>query len=95
MATTLLQLQVLLAIFSYLDDISLYAVGSVCRRWRQILTTNYFPARWREFTARWEQRVFRLVTKLIRVCLVFLTCLSKAITQTACRYLSASGWSAI
>ena len=47
-----MDVQVLLVIFSFLDDISLYAVGSVCRRWRQILTTNYFPARWREFTTR-------------------------------------------
>jgi hypothetical protein len=47
---------VLLVIFSYLDDISLYAVGSVCRRWRQILTTNYFPARWREFTTKYAHQ---------------------------------------
>ncbi len=34
--------EVLMVIFSFLDDISLYAVGNVCRRWYQLLGKNSF-----------------------------------------------------
>ena len=38
--------EVLMVIFSYLDDISLFAVGNVCRRWYQLLTTQTTPEQW-------------------------------------------------
>ena len=38
--------EVLMVIFSYLDDISLFAVGNVCRRWYQLLTSQTTPEQW-------------------------------------------------
>jgi ubiquitin-protein ligase len=46
--------EVLLEIFSFLDDISLLAAGNVCRRWRQVLTANFHSDRWiRSVERRW------------------------------------------
>jgi len=44
--------EVTLNIFIYLDDISLYAVGNVCRQWRQLLTSNSAQSQWMNFTRR-------------------------------------------
>lgn len=38
--------EVLMVIFSFLDDISLFAVGNVCRRWHQLLTSQTTPEHW-------------------------------------------------
>lgn len=45
---------VLLSIFAYLDDISLWNVSEVCKRWRTILETNTPQAMWQKYTKeRW------------------------------------------
>ncbi|OQR74206.1 hypothetical protein BIW11_01008 [Tropilaelaps mercedesae] len=46
--------EVLLAIFSYLDDIALWSASQVCERWRDILERQLSEARWRKLTLkRW------------------------------------------
>jgi len=40
--------EVLIEIFYRLDDISLMAAGSVCRRWRQVIVSSFHPSKWRE-----------------------------------------------
>ena len=42
----LLPPEVLMGIFSFLDDISLFAVGHVCRRWHQLLASQTTPEQW-------------------------------------------------
>jgi len=44
--------EVVLVIFGHLDDISLYAVGNVCRRWRQLLRSQSSPHQWHMYTRR-------------------------------------------
>ena len=44
--------EVLMVIFSYLDDISLFAVGNVCRRWYHLLHTQTTPEQWFVYTRR-------------------------------------------
>jgi len=43
---------VLLAVFSYLDDMSLWSVGNVCKRWRHLLHTHVAGEQWRVYTMR-------------------------------------------
>lgn len=43
---------VLLAVFSYLDDISLWRVSSVCKRWRQVLHSMVTQDMWHKYTLR-------------------------------------------
>ena len=38
--------EVLLIVFSFLDDLSLYAVGSVCTRWSDILRSKIASEQW-------------------------------------------------
>lgn len=46
--------EVLLAIFSFLDDIALWSASQVCERWRDILDRQLSEARWRKLTLkRW------------------------------------------
>ncbi|XP_014670858.1 PREDICTED: uncharacterized protein LOC106811634 [Priapulus caudatus] len=46
--------EVLLVVFSYLNDISLYNVSRVCRRWRHLLAAETTQEQWRRHTeARW------------------------------------------
>ena len=46
--------EVLMVIFSFLDDKSMYAVANVCNRWRQIVASQLNDKQWRLFTAsRW------------------------------------------
>ncbi|XP_063416868.1 uncharacterized protein LOC134699107 [Mytilus trossulus] len=46
--------EVLLVVFKYLDDISLWTAGQVCSRWRQILEGETTELQWREFCKlRW------------------------------------------
>nr|XP_022337360.1 uncharacterized protein LOC111133343 [Crassostrea virginica] len=46
--------EVLLVVFKYLDDISLWTAGRVCTRWRQILDGETTDAQWKEFCKlRW------------------------------------------
>ena len=42
----LLPPEVLMGIFKFLDDISLFAVGHVCRRWHQLLASQTTPEQW-------------------------------------------------
>ena len=45
---------VLLGVFRYLDDISLWTAGNVCSRWRQILDAETSQDRWSRFIElRW------------------------------------------
>ena len=44
--------EVLMHIFSFLDDISLYAVGNVCRRWHQLLVSQTTSEQWKTYTRR-------------------------------------------
>ena len=44
--------EVLMLIFSFLDDISLYAVGNVCRRWNQLLVSQTTSEQWQTYTRR-------------------------------------------
>ena len=44
--------EVLMLIFSFLDDISLYAVGKVCRRWHQLLVSQTTNEQWQTYTRR-------------------------------------------
>ncbi|XP_014238394.1 uncharacterized protein LOC106660075 [Trichogramma pretiosum] len=46
--------EVLLAIFRYLDDISLWCVANVCRRWFNLLSNHMPPDLWEKFVKkRW------------------------------------------
>lgn len=46
--------EVLLAIFIHLDDISLSMVGAVCKRWQKILEVHTPQAMWEKYTKeRW------------------------------------------
>jgi hypothetical protein len=44
--------EVLMMIFSFLDEISLFSVGNVCRRWNQILTSQTTQDQWFDYTRR-------------------------------------------
>ena len=44
--------EVLMLIFSFLDDITLYAVGNVCRRWQQLLVSQTTSEQWQIYTRR-------------------------------------------
>lgn len=48
----LLPPEVLMVIFGFLDDISLFAVGNVCRRWHQLLASQTTPEQWFVYTRR-------------------------------------------
>lgn len=49
-----LPVEVLLVIFSYLDDISLCHVGEVCKQWKNILEIHTPQALWQRYTrTRW------------------------------------------
>lgn len=49
-----LPVETLLAIFSYLDDLSLCNVGEVCKRWRRILEMYTPQTMWEKYTKqRW------------------------------------------
>lgn len=48
----LLPPEVLMVIFSFLDDISLFAAGNVCRRWHQLLGSQTTPEQWFIYTRR-------------------------------------------
>jgi len=46
--------EVLLGVFAYLDDISLWAASNVCSRWRSLLDASLADHRWHSFiTLRW------------------------------------------
>jgi len=44
--------EVLLVIFSYLDDISLLTAGNVCPRWKHLLIANFHDSKWKNLTER-------------------------------------------
>lgn len=43
---------VLLQVFSHLDDLSLWSVSKVCKRWQQLVNESVTKAQWNEFTFR-------------------------------------------
>jgi len=43
---------VLLAVFHYLDDISLWQASNVCVRWQNILGAELCEEHWRQFVCR-------------------------------------------
>ncbi|KAF5305325.1 hypothetical protein FQR65_LT07751 [Abscondita terminalis] len=46
--------EVLMIVFQYLDEMSLWTVGQVCSRWKEILDMHVKPEVWRTFTLiRW------------------------------------------
>ncbi|XP_003746064.1 uncharacterized protein LOC100905105 [Galendromus occidentalis] len=46
--------EIILAIFSYLDDISLWSASQVCERWKDIIDRQLTESNWRRFTRiRW------------------------------------------
>lgn len=46
--------EVLLAVFSHLDDVSLWCAANVCRRWRNLLSTHITPELWQKHVKlRW------------------------------------------
>lgn len=46
--------EVLLAVFSHLDDISLWSAANVCRRWCGLLSTHVTPLQWKQHVKlRW------------------------------------------
>ncbi|CAD7079893.1 unnamed protein product [Hermetia illucens] len=54
MKITSLPVEVLISIFSYLDDISLWNVSEVCRQWKGILEMNTTQIMWRKYLKeRW------------------------------------------
>lgn len=56
-----LPVEVLLSVFSYLDDLSLCNAGQVCKQWRKILEVHTPEAMWERYTKqRWP--LFRPVT---------------------------------
>ena len=55
--------EVTLQIFLYLDDISLYTVGNVCRQWRHLLMLNSTQLQW----AAWTRRRWPLFQPLIDI----------------------------
>lgn len=47
-------LAVLIHMFQYLDEISLWSIGQVCTRWREILNMCVKPEQWEDFVRmRW------------------------------------------
>uniref|UniRef100_A0A1B6C8V9 E2 ubiquitin-conjugating enzyme n=2 Tax=Clastoptera arizonana TaxID=38151 RepID=A0A1B6C8V9_9HEMI len=44
--------EVLLAVFSYLDDLSLWTISNVCKRWRDLILSLTNPNIWRKYTLR-------------------------------------------
>ncbi|KAJ9582862.1 hypothetical protein L9F63_022821 [Diploptera punctata] len=80
----------LLAVFSYLDDMSLWSVGNVCKRWRHLLRTHVAGDQWRVYTMRrWPlfkplcavQDWFKVYTQLMNSC-PCKTCLQQMALQT-------------
>lgn len=46
--------EVLFAVFSHLDDMSLWSAGKVCRRWCGLLSTHVTPQQWQQYVKlRW------------------------------------------
>ncbi|XP_063239047.1 uncharacterized protein LOC134540316 [Bacillus rossius redtenbacheri] len=69
--------EVLLVVFSYLDDLSLWSVGNVCRRWNRLLRTHVSAEQWRGYTNnRWPlfrplcfvRDWFKVYTQLVESC---------------------------
>lgn len=47
---TTLPAEILIKIFSYLDDLSLWTVSEVCVKWKKVLELNTPQAMWRRYT---------------------------------------------
>lgn len=82
--------EVLLVVFSYLDDISLWSVGNVCKRWCHLVRTHVASEQWRTYTVqRWPlfkplcavTDWFRTYTQLIDSC-PCKTCLQQMALQS-------------
>lgn len=44
--------EVMLTILSFLDELSLWSVGNVCRQWRKLLDLYMHPSNWGKYTIR-------------------------------------------
>lgn len=53
--------EVLLVIFSHLDDIALYAVGNVCRRWRIVLRDYINSSQWKVMLRMSSLNLYKLL----------------------------------
>ncbi|XP_044741040.1 putative ubiquitin-conjugating enzyme E2 38 isoform X2 [Chrysoperla carnea] len=49
---TCLPPEVMLTVLSYLDELSLWSVGNVCRQWRKLLDLYMHPSNWGKYTVR-------------------------------------------
>ena len=72
--------EVMLQIFLYLDDISLFSVGNVCRQWRQMLMSNSSQLQW----CQWSRRRWPLFQPIIDITDWF-TKFSSLINSCFCR----------
>lgn len=78
-----LPVEVLLVIFSYLDDISLCHVGEVCKQWKNILEVHTPQTLWQRYTrTRWPlYHQITNTTNWFKVCTVTSNTLSCAISS--------------
>ncbi|XP_063928725.1 uncharacterized protein LOC135141504 isoform X2 [Zophobas morio] len=83
--------EVLMHMFQYLDEISLWSIGQVCRRWREVLFMCVKLERWRDFVRlRWpllpienyDQDWYELYTAMM-----LSSCCLKCIKQMAAQKL--------
>jgi len=72
--------EVTLQIFLYLDDISLYTVGNVCRQWRHLLMLNSSQYQW----SIWTRRRWPLFQPIVDISDWFLK-FSSLINSSFCR----------
>lgn len=72
-----LPVEILLKIFSYLDDISLYVSSEVCKKWKKILSRNIPPVFWKRVTMErfpLFQQIFTIPNWMNIYCTLMKTC---------------------
>eukprot|EP00088_Acartia_fossae_P053547 TRINITY_DN6107_c0_g1_i16.p1 TRINITY_DN6107_c0_g1~~TRINITY_DN6107_c0_g1_i16.p1 ORF type:complete len:394 (-),score=36.60 TRINITY_DN6107_c0_g1_i16:295-1476(-) len=76
--------EVLLVIFSFLDDISMVIAGNVCRRWKYLLKSNFHTNKWKSLT----ERRWPLFSPMVQVTDWFhmFSCLVKSSFCVSCIY---------
>ncbi|KAK3600138.1 hypothetical protein CHS0354_011744 [Potamilus streckersoni] len=73
--------EVLLVVFKYLDDISLWTAGNVCTRWQQLLEGETTEAQWQEFIKlRWP--LFNPMYRVKNWKIIY----AKLLESSPCRY---------
>ncbi|XP_031334460.1 uncharacterized protein LOC116164418 isoform X1 [Photinus pyralis] len=92
--------EVLIIVFQYLDEISLWTVGQVCSRWREILHMHIRPEIWRVLTLqRWPLLCiptididwYNMYTKLMLNCCC-IKCVKQMAAQEHCSNIEESSW---